>query len=32
MGQRGLLGAAMVILGTGMMVVSRGRRRRNRKI
>jgi hypothetical protein len=31
MGPRALLGAAMVMLGTGMVVISRGRRRRSRK-
>jgi len=32
MGPRGLLGAAMVALGTGMVVVSRGRRRNRRRV
>ena len=32
MGPRTMLGAAMIILGTGVVVISRGRRRRNRKV
>ena len=32
MGPRGILGAAMVILGTGMVVISRGRKRSHRRV